>query len=98
MIFGTFDRLHPGHRDFFRQASKLGNVFAVVARCENVHKIKNRPPIEPERSRLAKVALAPEISRAMLGDREDFLRVIEKIKPDIIALGFDQKTFSTQEL
>jgi FAD synthetase len=98
LIFGTFDGLHPGHRDFFAQSAKLGRVFAVVARDVNVAKIKNRRPHFSERSRLATVARSPKIHSARLGDRKDFLRPISEIRPDTIALGFDQKTFSISEL
>ena len=98
MVFGTFDRLHPGHRSFFAQAAKLGNVIAVVARDANVRKIKKKSPLENERARLAKVARDKNVQQAMLGDREDFLKPVEKIQPDTVALGFDQKTFGIKTL
>lgn len=98
LIFGTFDGLHPGHENFFAQAAKLGQVFAVVARDANVAKIKNRRPHFSERSRLATVAHTANIFAARLGDPKDFLQPVVTIRPDIIALGFDQKTFAPDEL
>ncbi|MFH0834278.1 MAG: adenylyltransferase/cytidyltransferase family protein [Patescibacteria group bacterium] len=98
LVFGTFDGLHPGHANFFAQAEKFGKVFAVVARDANVAKIKNRRPHFTERSRLAVVARRPEIFRAQLGDRRNFLEPVRKIAPDVIALGFDQRTFEIGEL
>jgi len=98
LIFGTFDGLHPGHENFFEQAVKFGRVFAVVARDVNVFRIKNRRPYFSERSRLATVAHNSKIFSARLGDRENFLKPIQKIQPDLICLGFDQKTFTKKVL
>jgi FAD synthetase len=98
MVFGTFDGLHPGHLNFFEQAAKFGQLFVVVARDGNVGRIKNRGPQFSERSRLATVARNSKVFQAMLGDKKDFFKPIEKIQPDLICLGFDQKTFSISEL
>jgi FAD synthetase len=98
ILFGTFDILHPGHINLFQQAKKFGEINVVIARDKNVKKIKQRLPQNNERSRLGKVAHLPEIHKAFLGNLENFFQPIEKIQPDIIVLGFDQKTFSTHEL
>ena len=43
MVFGTFDRLHDGHRFFLREAEKLGTtLFIVVARDSMVVTHKKR--------------------------------------------------------
>ncbi|MFH0776273.1 MAG: adenylyltransferase/cytidyltransferase family protein [Patescibacteria group bacterium] len=98
LLFGTFDGLHPGHLNFFAQAAQFGKVFVIVARYQNVWKIKNRKPHFSEKSRLAKVAAQKNIFKAQLGEQKDFLRPIQKIRPDLICLGFDQKTFGITEL
>ena len=98
MVFGTFDGLHPGHRNFFQQAKKIGNIVAVVARDSNVKKFKKKLPVERERTRLAKVTRDKKVWRALLGDHEDFFKPVKKIQPDALALGFDQKTFGVKIL
>lgn len=98
LVFGTFDGLHPGHLNFLQQAAKLGQVFVVVARDANVVHIKARKSHFSERSRLLKVAKVPNVFYARLGSQENFLQPIIEIEPDIIALGFDQKTFTPNEL
>jgi FAD synthetase len=98
LVCGTFDSLHPGHQDFFRQASKYGKVIAIVARDASVKKLKKHKPLQSERSRLQRVAKSQAIHKAQLGDKQDFLKPLEKIQPDIIALGFDQTTFGVEEL
>lgn len=97
MVFGTFDALHKGHSDFFRQARKLGDkLIIIVAKDRNVKKIKGKMPNFSERERLIKVN--QEIKRstdvALLGGLKDPYTVIRKFKPDIIALGYDQNSFN----
>lgn len=90
---GTFDGFHPGHDAFLRQASSLGTeLYVVVARDENVLRLKGRGPDEPERVRLAAVAAHEAVDDARLGHPgADFLRVVADVSPEIIALGYDQR-------
>lgn len=90
---GTFDHFHPGHDYFLRQAAALGDeLWVVVARDENVNRIKGRPPDQSEEERLSTVAVHEAVSRARLGyPGADFLRVVADIDPQVIALGYDQK-------
>lgn len=98
LVFGTFDHLHPGHRDFFRQAARLGRLYVAIARDRNVQKIKNRVSNQGERSRLASVVRDPSVYRARFGHQTDFLKPVIDIQPDIIALGYDQETFTPARL
>ena len=97
MVFGTFDGLHPGHLNFFKQARKFGdNFLVVVARDKNVRKIKGRLPKLGERQRLRAVKEVIKRSRdqVVLGGLKDPMTVIAKFTPNVIALGYDQKSFS----
>ena len=96
MVFGTFDGVHKGHLDFFRQAKRLapGSTLVVsVARDQNVRKIKGRLPKRSESERLRGVRSASLVDKALLGGVEDHLPHILKERPDIIALGYDQKAY-----
>ncbi len=86
---GTFDLLHPGHLFYLEESKKLGEeLFVIVAREANV---KHKPhPIIPEDQRLAMVAALKPVDHAMLGDPTDMFLPIEKIRPDIITIGFNQ--------
>ena len=56
MVFGTFDPLHPGHVDFFRQAKQHGDELVVVVALDStVEKTKGRKPSLGENARLAAV-------------------------------------------
>jgi FAD synthetase len=93
---GCFDLLHYGHLRYLEEAKKLGGknaeLIVVVARDSTIIKRKGHPPIMNEEHRRALVEALKPVDKAILG-REDFdiISVINEVKPDIIALGYDQK-------
>ena len=95
MVFGTFDILHPGHLNFFKQAREFGNfLIAVIARDKTVLKIKGRLPKNNEKKRLKNLKNNNLIDKAVLGGLKDKYEIIKKFRPDVICLGYDQKTFT----
>jgi len=92
---GTFDLLHLGHVKFLEEAKKMGGenaeLVVIVARDNTVKNRKGKKPVMPEDQRRALVESLKVVDEAILG-LEDFSidKVIEKIKPDIIAVGHDQ--------
>lgn len=90
---GTFDLLHPGHESFLAQAAGLGTeLIVVVARDENVQRLKGREPSQGEDERRAAVQNQESVTEARLGNRgENFLRVVDEVNPEVIALGYDQR-------
>ncbi len=97
MVFGTFDILHKGHLNFFKQARLLSqNPFLIVsvARDVNVEKIKKHKPKNNESNRLKSVASLKQVNRAVLGGINNYLKHIIKEKPEIIALGYDQIAYT----
>lgn len=89
-VAGTFDIIHPGHIELLRYASQYGKVHVVVARDKNVLYGKGKRPVLDEESRLKVVSSIRYVYDAVIGDPEDKLRPLEKIRPDIIVLGPDQ--------
>ncbi|MEM2866896.1 MAG: adenylyltransferase/cytidyltransferase family protein [Candidatus Bathyarchaeia archaeon] len=92
---GTFDLLHYGHIYYLTNAKKAGGenakLIVVVARDKTVERLKGRKPILPEDQRRAIVESLKVVDEAILGYEDmDMYKVIEKIKPDIIALGYDK--------
>lgn len=97
IVFGTFDVVHEGHRSLFRQAKAYGDeLIVVVAKDETVKAVKGNLPHFNEETRLAAVEKETLVNRAVLGNPDDKYAVIEKLKPDIICLGYDQHTFIDQ--
>lgn len=94
MVFGTFDMIHEGHEDLFRQARALAfDPFLIVsvARDTNVARIKGAAPQHSEQERLKAIAAHPLVDEAVLGDEEGYLPHVIKARPDIVALGYDQE-------
>jgi len=90
MATGTFDLLHMGHIYYLKEARKLGDeLVVIVARDSTVRKLKHEP-VTPEEMRLALIRELKMVDEALLGYEDDMYAVVEEIKPDIIALGFDQ--------
>ena len=87
---GTFDLLHPGHIELLKYASSLGKLYVVVARDVNVERLKGKKPVLSEKDRLSLVSSIRYVYKAMLGDKEDLFKSVERIGPDIIVLGPDQ--------
>lgn len=93
MVFGTFDMIHAGHEDFFRQARSLApnpHLIVSVARDSATARIKGVRPRKHEDERLALVAAHPLVDSATIGDEIGYMEHIRANTPDIIALGYDQ--------
>jgi FAD synthetase len=90
MASGTFDLLHLGHIYYLKEAKKLGDsLTVVVATDKTVRKLKHEP-VNPERIRLNLVKELKVVDEACLGHEDDMYEIVDEIKPDIIALGYDQ--------
>ena len=92
---GVFDLLHYGHIRFLEEAKKLvgseSKLVVIVARDKTVIRMKGRMPVIPEDQRRALVEALEVVDEALLGYEDmDLDSVIERIKPDVIAVGYDQ--------
>lgn len=97
MIFGTFDIIHGGHIHMFTEARAYGDfLIAVVARDVNVERIKENGALHSEGERLNFLKHIDLIDQAILGDKTNVYKVIAEQKPDVIALGYDQKIYVDQ--
>ena len=91
MTTGVFDLLHPGHLHMLEEAKKLGDELVVVlARDDSAAREKHQPLVPEEQRRRMVQALKP-VDLAVVGHPGDYYRIVEELKPDIIALGYDQK-------
>ena len=95
LSFGTFDIIHPGHIYFLKKAKELGDrLVVVVARDSTIKEVKKNSPKYNENQRLQHIKDLRIADEAMIGNEDDKYRVIEEIKPEIIALGYDQEHFA----
>ena len=93
---GVFDLIHYGHIRLLEEAKKLGGegsrLVVIVARDETIIKLKGKPPVIPEDQRRAVIEALKVVDEALLGYEDiNMLKVIDLIKPNIIAVGYDQQ-------
>jgi cytidyltransferase-like protein len=96
MLFGTFDGLHKGHLNLFKQARRLSRdsfLIVSVARDKNVKRIKGKLPFLDEEKRLKELKKIKIIDKVLLANIKNYFSHIKKEKPSIIALGYDQKAY-----
>ncbi len=93
MIFGVFDGIHDGHKEFLKQAKKLGDyLIAVVARDHVVEHLKGELPKINLAERFQHLRETDNVDAVIVGDSE--LRkwdVLDIHRPQIVALGYDQE-------
>ncbi len=98
MVFGTFDIFHKGHENFLQQARKWGEyLIVIVARDKTVLAVKKNKPRNNEKKRLIAIEKSGLADKIILGNLRNKYSVIKKYRPDVIGLGYDQKSF-TEEL
>lgn len=94
---GVFDILHAGHLHYLNEARKLGDELVVVVATDSTVRRKKHEPVTPETMRLEIINALKPVDHAYLGHEGDIFDIVREIRPDIIALGYDQK-FSENEL
>ena len=99
MAFGAFDILHKGHEAYLKEAKGYGDyLIVIVARDENIIRFKGRKPKNDENSRLGQIKKLNFVDEAVLGRKGNIFDVLEEFKPDIVCLGYDQKTVEEEKL
>ena len=90
---GCFDLLHQGHLDLLASAAKLGDRLIVGLNSDKSVKIlkgENRP-IEKEAIRKSKLIELKYVDSVYIFDEKTPLKIIQKIKPDVLVKGGDYK-------
>lgn len=93
-MFGAFDPLNEGQKDFLRQAKALGDhLIVVVAHESAIRAYKKREPNLSEAERVAAVkGMVGVVDEVILGrETANRYHILTEIDFDILALGYDQK-------
>lgn len=94
MVFGTFDVLHPGHTHMLKEAKEYGDyLVVVVARDSTVEQVKRKKPLNDQETRIKNVQTLNLADAVLLGYEDDKHRIVAEEKPQVVALGYDQKFF-----
>ena len=90
LVGGVFDIIHPGHVYALKSAKALGDVLVVVVATNNtIQKMKGSFPNHNEKERQNLVSFLKPVDACVIGEKNIFNTVL-KIKPNIVALGYDQ--------
>lgn len=88
---GVFDIIHPGHISTLNAAKALGDVLVVVVATDNTAvKMKKRRPIHSQEQRQELVNSLAVVDLCLIGQENDIFKTVNLVKPQIIALGYDQ--------
>ena len=88
---GVFDIIHPGHIHTLNAAKLLGDVLVVVVATDNTAvKMKKRTPIHSQEQRQELVNSLEVVDLCLIGQENDIFKTVNHVKPQIIALGYDQ--------
>lgn len=93
IAFGCFDGLTPARLHHIKMAKEYGELTIVIARDETVSTIKGKRPQFNEDERKKAVEDLGMADKVILGSLENKYQAIADEKPDIVALGHDQKVF-----
>jgi FAD synthetase len=92
---GRFNIIHPGHIYLLEKAKSLGDCLVVVVASDRTIIKSRKSLIFPEKERKKMVESLKPVDRAVIGyeieDKSGYAKIIKDEKPDIIALGYDQK-------
>jgi len=101
LCWGTFDLLHEGHKEFFKDAKKQGDYLVVVVISDKtVYENKRRYPINNQKQRaeaLRNVEIIDKIIEVSK-DLDSNFKLIKTIKPAVIVFGYDQKSLIEQRV
>ncbi|ALI36408.1 Glycerol-3-phosphate cytidylyltransferase [Candidatus Nitrosocosmicus oleophilus] len=92
LVGGVFDLLHVGHIHTLKSAKSLGDVLIIVVATDSTvsNLKKNRKIYHDEKSRLELVSSIKFVDKAVIGRKKSIYDTVEFVRPDIIALGYDQ--------
>jgi FAD synthetase len=88
---GTFNIVHPGHIFFLKKAKEMGNYLVVVVANDRTVRRSKGFLTMPAEGRKMVIENLRIVDKAVIGDEKDFMKVVRKEKPSIIALGYDQE-------
>lgn len=89
MCFGTFDILHLGHLNYFRQAKHYGDYLIIVIARDKTKLDQGKRTLFNEEERRQLVQSQKIVDEAVLGYPGNHYRIILEKKPDVICLGYD---------
>ncbi|MBI5240871.1 MAG: adenylyltransferase/cytidyltransferase family protein [Elusimicrobia bacterium] len=87
-VAGCFNRVHKAHLRTLRLAQALGGRLVVVLAHDSHN---HKPNAVPARDRLRRLRALGVADRVVVGEAGSFAESLRRERPDILALGYDQR-------
>ncbi len=88
---GGFEVIHHGHLHTIEKARSHGDVLVVAVATDNtIRRRKKREPVAGQEERARLLSSLRQVDVALVGSEGDIYVTLERVKPDIVALGYDQ--------
>ena len=97
LVGGVFNLVHKGHELFLNKAKELGDYLVVVVASNRTASLTKKYPVLDAKTRKKNIEKLGIADKVVIGDERDFIKVVRREKPNVIALGYDQK-ISEKEL
>ena len=90
---GGFDLLHAGHLHYLEQAKSLGTELVVVVAHDDTVRSQKHEPVTSQELRCRMVKGLKPVDEAIVGNSPGtpIIDILNVVKPNVIALGYDQK-------
>ena len=93
MAVCVFDLLHAGHLHYLEQAKSLGTELVVVVAHDDTVRSQKHEPVTSQELRCRMVKGLKPVDEAIVGNSPGtpIFDILNVVKPNVIALGYDQK-------
>lgn len=91
-VSGCYDLLHSGHVEFFRQASRYGDLYVGIGSDATILEYKHHKPLYPQEERLFMVRSIRYVKEAYINVGHgvmDFIPTVDEIRPDVFVVNED---------
>lgn len=94
-VSGCYDLLHSGHVEFFRKASRFGDLYVGIGSDSTIRDLKGHKTLFSEQERLFMVKAIRYVTGAFINRGSgmmDFIPTVDELKPDIFVVNEDGAT------
>ena len=100
-VSGSFDMLHSGHVEFFREAAQYGDLYVALGSDRTIFELKGRSTVNSEQERLFLVKSVSYVKDAFISRGSgilDFETELRELLPDYFIVNADGHTAEKRDL
>lgn len=101
LVSGCFDMIHSGHIEFFRKASKFGELYVCIGSDETIKNLKGKFPVNNQEERKFIIDSIKYVKKSIISQGSgqlDFKDELINIKPDFFIVNKDGDSDLKQNL